>query len=83
MSKTKSCKNETTSPTALGIAEGQDAFWESALGLIACRIDRLTYDETHRCWNALLTLTEDLDWHKAGKQLATHLSKISKERGDE
>lgn len=79
MTKTKSCKNETASPASRGIAEGQDAHWESALGRIACRIDRLTYDETHRCWNATITLTEDRDWHKAGKQLATHLSKILKE----
>ncbi len=73
--KPKSCRT-TATPKSRGISEGQQVFWESALGRIACEITRLTYDETHRCWNALVVLTEDLQWHRAGKPLADHIEKI-------
>jgi len=79
MSAKRNCRTKAT-PKSQGITEGGDAFWHSALGPIACHIDRITYDEDKRCWNATVTLTEDLDWHKAGKSLATHVEKFTPTR---
>lgn len=74
--KTKTCRTSGKTPTARGLADKDNAVWNSAIGPIPCVINAITYDETHRCWNALVTLTADRDWHKAGKTLATHLDNI-------
>lgn len=81
-SNKKSCRNEKHHPRTLGLEEGMHVFWQSSIGPIACRITRLTRDFDRQCWNATVELTEDRDWHRAGKSLSDHLSKLTLEPGD-